>query len=184
VLSQFTVEHDGQRTLAEFFSDNKLVYPIGRLDADSEGLLILSDDKVLNIKLLDPRHAHTRTYWVQVEGTPTPTDLNPFWQGMAIKIDGKMHQCLPAQAVILENMADFPPRNPPVRYRADIPTTWISVRLTEGKNRQVRRMCAGIGFPALRLLRASIENLELKDLQAGERIEISRADIYRKLKIE
>lgn len=184
VLSQFTEEQPGQRTLAEFFPDEKNIYPVGRLDSDSEGLLVLTDDKRLNFELLDPRFKHKRTYFGQVEGAPTEADLAIFKTGISLKIDGKPFKCAPAEAHILEKTPDFPERNPPVRFRANIPTTWISVQLTEGKNRQVRRMCAAAGFPVLRLVRVAIEDLDLGGLQPGERQSFSETEIRGLLRLK
>ena len=135
----------------------------------ARGLLVLTDDKRLNFELLDPRFRHKRTYFAQVEGAPTEAELAVFKTGISLKIDGKPFKCAPAEAHILEKTPDFPERNPPVRFRAAIPTTWVSVTLTEGKNRQVRRMCAAAGFPVLRLVRVAIEELVLGDLGVGER---------------
>lgn len=163
VLSQFTPDSPGQRTLAEFgFPQN--VYAVGRLDLDSEGLLILSDEKGLNHSLLDPKHAHGRRYYSQVEGTPTEAQLQSLRDGVKIA-DWKT---LPARAWVLENGEPFPPRDPPVRFRKSIPTSWIALELREGKNRQVRRMTAAVGLPTLRLVRVRIGEYELpSDLAAG-----------------
>ena len=140
--------------LAVDFAKN--VYPVGRLDADSEGLLILTDDKSLNAKLLNPRNKQPKTYWVQVEGAPNEKDLKPLEKGLTIKIKGKLHRTAPAKAFLLKETPLLPPRNPPIRFRKSTPTTWLSLTITEGKNRQVRRMCAAIGFPVLRLVRVSL----------------------------
>ena len=141
VLCQFTPDQPGQRTLADFgFPKN--VYPLGRLDMDSEGLLLLSDESGLNDRLLNPKHAHPRTYLVQVEGVPDSSAMRLLEEG-SIVIQG--HRCLPCQAVILSHRPEIPPRDPPIRVRKEIPDTWIQITLTEGKNRQVRRMTASIG---------------------------------------
>jgi 23S rRNA pseudouridine2457 synthase len=152
VLCQFTPDQPGQRTLAEFGFPAG-VYPVGRLDLDSEGLLLLTDESGFNHRLLNPKAAHPRTYQAQVEGIPTPEALQRLERG-GIEIQG--HRTLPCRARIPEPAPDFPPRDPPVRYRAAIPTTWLELTLTEGKNRQVRRMTAAVGFPTLRLVRVSI----------------------------
>jgi 23S rRNA pseudouridine2457 synthase len=182
VLSQFTPEgaHEG---LGSLFAFPKEVYPVGRLDADSEGLLILTSDTQLNHRLLDPAHGHWRTYWVQVEGEITPEALQQLQQGVRIRINKKDYSTLPAQAGLLVDSESIPERTPPIRYRAAIPTSWIWLRLQEGKNRQVRRMTAAVGFPTLRLLRVAIENLELENLQPGDIRQLDREEIYRLLKL-
>lgn len=163
VLSQFTREAPHHRTLAEFgFPPG--VYPVGRLDSDSEGLLLLSDEKAMVDRLLNPKNNHPRTYWSQVEGSPSPLDLLPLERG-GISIQG--YRTLPCRAMLMHGEPAVPPRIPPVRYRAAIPTTWLELTLVEGKNRQVRRMTAAIGFPTLRLLRARIGRLSLDGLEPG-----------------
>ena len=160
VLSRFTPDGSPNRTLAEFgFPRN--VYPLGRLDADSEGLLLLSDEARLNQVLLHPRHAHQREYWVQVERIPTPDALLKLGKGLALQA----RQTLPCRAWILEPQPEVPPRDPPIRYRKSVPTCWIGLELTEGKNRQVRRMTAAIGHPTLRLIRVRIGGFRLRDLR-------------------
>ncbi len=161
MLSQFTREAPHHITLADLeFDFARNVYPVGRLDADSEGLLILTDDKSLNAKLLHPKNKQAKTYWVQVEGAPTEKDLLPLQKGLTIRIKGKIHQTAPAKAFLLADTSQLPPRNPPIRFRKAIPTTWLSLTITEGKNRQVRRMCAAIGFPVLRLVRIGLAGYE------------------------
>ena len=154
VLSQFTPDHPGQRTLSEFHFP-KNVYPLGRLDRDSEGLLLLSDEPGLNTKLLDPKNAHPRTYWAQVEGEVTEDALQQLRHGVII--EGK--RTLPAQAKHIH--PDLPPRDPPIRHRQNIPTNWIELTLHEGRNRQVRKMTAATGHPTLRLLRVAIGHFHL-----------------------
>lgn len=172
VLSQFTVEVEGQRTLAEFGFPPK-VYPLGRLDADSEGLLLLSDEAGLNNKLLDPKRKHWRRYHAQVEGEAGEEALQILREGVLIQ--GK--PTLPARAWRLDNQEPLPERNPPVRFRKLIPTTWIAVELTEGRNRQVRKMTAAVGLPTLRLFRARIGGYEMPgDLQPGHWRELSAAE--------
>ena len=178
VLSQFTPDHPGQRTLSEFnLPDN--VYPLGRLDRDSEGLLLLSDEPGLNTKLLDPKNAHPRTYWAQVEGEVTEDALQKLRTGVVI--EGKI--TLPAKARRIHPKSGgtgvppvttrsstllIPPRNPPIRFRQNIPTRWIELILHEGRNRQVRKMTASVGHPTLRLLRVSIGQFQLPaDLNPG-----------------
>ncbi len=162
VLSQFTPDHPGQRTLSEFHFP-KNVYPLGRLDRDSEGLLLLSDEPGLNTKLLDPKQAHPRTYWAQVEGQITESALQKLRTGLVI--EGR--PTLPAQAKQIH--PDIPPRNPPIRVRQNIPTSWLQLTLQEGRNRQVRKMTAAVGHPTLRLLRVAIGQFHLpKDLPPGQ----------------
>lgn len=159
VLSQFTQEHPSHHTLAEFgFPPD--VYAIGRLDRDSEGLLLLSDEARWNDRLLNPRHAHPRTYHAQVDGQITDEALSRLRSG----VDLKDFHSLPCQARHLDSAPAHPPRDPPVRFRKNIPTSWIELTLTEGKNRQVRRMTAAVGHPTLRLIRVSIGTLYLEKL--------------------
>ncbi len=163
VLSQFTGDGSANRALAEFgFPKN--IYPIGRLDADSEGLLLLSDEPEWNGKLLHPRNAHEREYWAQVEKIPSPESLKKLEKG--ILIQGR--KTLPCRAWILEPQPEIPPRVPPIRFRKCVPDCWIGLELIEGKNRQVRRMTAAIGHPTLRLMRVRIGGLKLGDLAAGK----------------
>jgi 23S rRNA pseudouridine2457 synthase len=162
VVSRFTPDGSPNRTLAEFgFPRN--VYPLGRLDADSEGLLLLGDEARLNQALLHPRHAHRREYWAQVERIPTPDALLKLGEGLAIQA----RQTLPCRAWILEPQPEVPPRDPPIRFRKRVPTCWIGLELIEGKNRQVRRMTAAVGHPTLRLIRVRIGGFELRDLAPG-----------------
>ncbi len=163
VLSQFTGDGSPNRALAEF-NFPKNVYPIGRLDADSEGLLLLSDEPEWNEKLLHPRHAHEREYWAQVEKIPSPENLKKLGNGILIQ-DRKT---LPCRAWLLEPQPEIPPRVPPIRFRKSVPDCWIGLELIEGKNRQVRRMTAAIGHPTLRLLRVRIGGLKLDGLAAGK----------------
>ena len=191
VLSQFTGDGSPNRALVEFgFPKN--VYAIGRLDADSEGLLLLSDEPAWNEKLLHPSHAHEREYWAQVEKIPTPESLQKLARGVLIQ--GR--KTLPCRAWLLEPQPEvstlaadvnrlhnpngqsgltsaaiiikIPPRNPPIRFRKSVPDCWLGLELIEGKNRQVRRMTAAIGHPTLRLLRVRIGNFWLGDLPAGQ----------------
>lgn len=162
VLSQFTPEVAGQRTLAEFGLPPG-VYAIGRLDRDSEGLLLLSDEKALVDRLLNPRHGHPRTYWVQVEGLPEAAALEQLRKG--VMIDNR--KTLPCRAWRLEPAPELPPRVPPVRVRKSVPDCWIAVELTEGRNRQVRRMTAAVGHPTLRLVRVKIGAWQPVDLAPG-----------------
>ncbi|MBC8096061.1 MAG: pseudouridine synthase [Akkermansiaceae bacterium] len=168
VLSQFTPDGSPNRPLAEF-GFPKEVYPIGRLDADSEGLLLLSDEAALNQRLLHPRNAHEREYWVEVEKIPAATALAALESG--VMIAGR--KTLPCHARLLEPQPEMPPRVPPIRFRKNVPTGWLGLELVEGKNRQVRRMTAAIGHPTLRLVRVRIGQLTLGNLAAGSWIELT-----------
>jgi 23S rRNA pseudouridine2457 synthase len=170
VLSQFTPDHPGQHTLSEFGLP-KGVYPLGRLDRDSEGLLLLSDEPGLNTKLLDPQNAHPRTYWAQVEGEITEPALQKLRSGVVL--EGR--RTLPAQARVIQ--PDLPPRNPPIRHRLNIPTSWLELTLQEGRNRQVRKMTAAAGYPTLRLLRVALGQFQLpSDLSPGHWRELSQLE--------
>jgi 23S rRNA pseudouridine2457 synthase len=193
VLSQFTGDGSPNRPLAEFgFPQN--VYPIGRLDADSEGLLLLSDEAQWNAKLLHPRHAHEREYWAQVEKIPTREELDRLERGVIVQgrktlpcrawrlepQPAPFHVAAPRQspadsasghsAALSEDAATMKifPRTPPIRFRKSVPDCWIGLELIEGKNRQVRRMTAAVGHPTLRLLRVRIGNFWLGDLPPGQ----------------
>ena len=174
VLSQFTQEHPSHRTLAEFAFPPR-VYPIGRLDRDSEGLLLLSDEARWTDLLLNPKHGHRRTYHAQVEGSTTEEAAKKLRAGGIDLGDFKTRRC---EVSILSAEPAHPPRDPPVRYRKSVPTSWIELTLTEGKNRQVRRMTAAAGFPTLRLIRVAIGSLRLDclELEPGEWRELSRAE--------
>lgn len=163
VLSQFTPEPGSTYTTLQQFGLPPQVYPIGRLDADSEGLLLLSDEKELVSRLLDPVNAHERTYWVQVEGIPSEDALATMASGLVIQNTNTL-PCTVKRLVPEPLVED---RNPPIRQRATIPTSWLELTLIEGKNRQVRRMTAKIGYPTLRLLRVRSGGLDLEDLRIG-----------------
>ena len=163
VLSQFRPDGSMHQSLATF-QFPKSVYPLGRLDAESEGLLLLGDEPALNAKLLLPENCHARTYLVQVEHLPTAPTLRLLEDGLNIQ----GHHTRPCKARLLEIEPILPPRNPPVRFRKNIPTAWLELELTEGKNRQVRRMTAAIGHPTLRLVRTQIGMLSLNGLSPGE----------------
>ena len=171
VLSQFTSDGSPNRPLAEF-GFPKGVYPIGRLDADSEGLLLLSDEPELNERLLHPRHAHEREYWAQVERIPTAAGLAQLARGVTIQ----GHATLPGRAWRLEPQPAISPRDPPIRFRKNVPDCWIGLELIEGKNRQVRRMTAAIGHPTLRLLRVRIGGFRLERLPPGKWQELTREE--------
>jgi len=178
VLSQFT-STEGKTTLNDLFKVAPDVYPVGRLDYDSEGLLLLTNDKQVNHLLLHPDFAHEREYWVQVEGSITGEAISQLSRGVSIAIDGKIHRTKPARAIAFSEEPAVPPRNPPIRFRQNIPTSWLSLSLTEGKNRQVRRMTAKTGFPTLRLIRYRIGTLTIRDLQPGEMMELDRNTFYK-----
>ena len=165
-LSQFT-DGEGRKTLADFIPV-KDVCAAGRLDRDSEGLMVLTNDGILQAKLTQPKSKSPKTYWVQVDGAPQEEDLEKLRKGVELK-DG---MTLPAKVEIME-APDIWQRTPPVRFRANIPTTWLSITIIEGRNRQVRRMTAHIGFPTLRLVRYSMGDIKLGTLQPGEWREIA-----------
>lgn len=177
VLTQFTTEGN-KKTLADYIKGIPVdVYPVGRLDYDSEGLLLLTNDKQLTHRLLTPAFNHTRTYWVQVDGQITDEAISRLQQGVTITIDGKPYTTKKSKAVIIDEPTAIGPRNPPVRYRKHIPTSWIALTLTEGKNRQVRRMTAAVGYPTLRLIRYAIGGVTLDTLQAGEFKQLNAAEV-------
>lgn len=162
VISQFSRDKAEWRTLKEFAFPHG-IYPIGRLDAQSEGLILLTDEGLLVDRLLNPKHGHKRLYWAQVDGIPTQEELQQLEAG--VKIGD--HQTLPCRARILDPQPEIPPRDPPIRERRNIPTCWIALELTEGKNHQVRRMTAAVGHPTLRLIRMRIGDFDLGNLAAG-----------------
>ena len=182
MLSQFSPEGN-KSGLGELFNFPKDVYPVGRLDADSEGLLILTNDKKMNHQLLNPGFRHKRTYWAQVEGLITEEALIKLEKGVTININKKDYRTLPAKATAIAEPVGLPERNPPVRYRKTVPDSWLELTLHEGKNRQVRRMTAATGFPTLRLIRSSIEGLTISGMQAGEVREMTREELYPLLRL-
>jgi 23S rRNA pseudouridine2457 synthase len=163
VLCQFTPDQPGQKTLADFGFPAG-VYPLGRLDMDSEGLLLLSDEAGLNHRLLDPKTAHPRTYVAQVEGQPSAEAVEKLRKGGLAIQDYRTRPC---GARLLDGEPELAPREPPVRFRKAIPTAWLELELIEGKNRQVRRMTACVGYPTLRLVRVAIGKLRMPGLQQG-----------------
>lgn len=181
VLSQFTDE--GGRLLSQTESRSTLkdfipipdVYPVGRLDWDSEGLVLLTDDGRLQHRLSDPQYGHPRTYWVQVERIPDDSAL----ERLATGIEIQNYRTKPARIKLLTIEPELPPREPPIRDRQNIPTAWLELTLTEGKNRQVRRMTAAVGFPTLRLVRVSIGSLSLQGLSLGEWRELTASEVKR-----
>lgn len=176
VLSAFRPDGSPNRTLAEF-GFPKDVYPLGRLDADSEGLLLLSDEPGLNTRLLDPSFRHQRSYWSQVERIPTEDSLTRLRQGLTLSD----HRTLPCDVRILKPQPTIAERTPPIRVRLNIPTCWLELTLVEGKNRQVRRMTAAVGHPTLRLMRRSIGDYALIDLSVGRWCELKAAERARVL---
>lgn len=161
VLSQFSREGEHE-TLADYIDIPK-VYPAGRLDRDSEGLLLLTDDGKLQQRIADPKFKKTKTYWVEVERQPDEAALQQLRDGIELK-DGLTR---PAQAAVIEQ-PDLWPRDPPVRFRKNIPTAWLALTISEGKNRQVRRMTAAVGYPTLRLVRVSVGDWQLDELKPGQ----------------
>ena len=177
VLCQFSASGE-KKTLKSLFDFPIDVYPVGRLDEDSEGLLILTNDASLNEKILHPKHAHSRTYLVQVDGKITDEGIEKLQQGFAIKVKGEKHIVKKSFAKIISETPKVPERNPPIRFRKNIPTSWIELELTEGKNHQVRKMTAAVGFPTLRLIRWRIENLSAEKMKSGEVIEMKREELF------
>lgn len=175
VLTQFSPEQN-KKTLKDCIDVPVDVYPVGRLDYDSEGLLLLTNDTSLNAALLHPKHSHERTYLVQVEGQITATAIQMLEKGVTINVNGKSYRTMPAKASLLQAAPDLPDRNPPIRFRKNIPTSWISLALSEGKNRQVRKMTAAVGFPTLRLVRYRIGKLNVAGWESGELRKYSRKE--------
>lgn len=168
ILSQFTSDGSPNRPLSDFTLPPR-VYALGRLDADSEGLLLLSDEAGLNSRLLDPERGHPRHYWAQVERIPSPEALTRLAAGLPIQGSSTR----PCRAWMLDPQPAIPPRIPPIRFRKNVPDCWIALELVEGRNRQVRRMTAAIGHPTLRLIRVRIGSFDLGDLPAGQWRELS-----------
>jgi len=176
MISQFTPEA-GHDTLGSLFSFPKDVYPVGRLDHDTEGLLLLTDDKRVNARLLHPGEKISKTYWVQVEGTPDEKKLAELRKGMMINLKGTLHKTEVAQARIIRP-PDLAERNPPVNYKKHPVTSWVELILTEGKNRQVRKMTAKAGHPALRLIRFAIGKITIEGLLPGDVAELGGKDFH------
>lgn len=171
VLSQFT-DKLGRKTLASIVNIPNDVYSVGRLDMDSEGLLLLSNNKKIVDQLLNPNNHHEKEYLVQVEGIPTEEEMLLFKKGLIIE----KQKTLPAKIEVVNSPA-FPDRVPPIRYRKNIPVCWLKIVLTEGRNRQVRKMTAAIGHPTLRLIRTRIKNINLGKLKSGEIRELSAIEV-------
>ncbi|MFZ1455812.1 MAG: pseudouridine synthase [Saprospiraceae bacterium] len=184
VLTQFTKERENHQTLSDFLNIEKDVYPVGRLDKDSEGLLVLTNDKSLNDQLLNPSKKHKKTYIVQVENEIDEKAIAILSKGVDIKLEKGMYRTLPCTVKKLPKPPVLPDRNPPVRFRASIPDSWALIEITEGKNRQVRKMFAFVGFPVLRLVRVQIESLKIGKLTPGKFISMTQQDIYPLLNID
>lgn len=183
MLSQFTREgnHATLADLGQFPSD---VYPVGRLDSDSEGTLLLTNDTRINKLMLDPENGHQRTYWVQVEGIITSEAIEKLCNGVLLNINGKSFTSKKAWAKAFISPPDVPERKPPIRHRVSVPDSWIELRLSEGKNRQVRRMTAAVGFPTLRLIRKDIEGLSPEPFMPGTINELSAEKVFKALGIK
>lgn len=175
VLTQFTdaKSKPGPRPTLQQYIAVPGVYAVGRLDRDSEGLLLLTDYGLLQHRLSDPRFAHPRTYWAQVERIPDETALDKLRQGVTIQ----QYRTRPAQISYLQPQPILPMRDPPIRFRKQVPTAWIELTLTEGRNRQVRRMTASVGHPTLRLVRVAIAHLQLTSLAPGEWRDLTSVEI-------
>ena len=176
VLSQFT-STEGKLCLKDIVEVPKDVYPIGRLDYDSEGLLFLSNDAKLNHQLLHPQFEHARIYWVQVEGEISSEAIAKLTEGVSININGVLIKTKPARLALLEAPVAVPERNPPIRFRKNIPTSWVEIELIEGKNRQVRKMFASVQFPVLRLIRAQIGVFTIQGMMPGDLISLSPEEV-------
>ncbi|MGD1903676.1 MAG: pseudouridine synthase [Geitlerinemataceae cyanobacterium] len=172
VLCQFEDRSESPRPTLKGYIDVPRVYPVGRLDRDSEGLLLLTDNGTLQNRLLEPRYRKPKTYWVQVEGVPDEAALEALRQGVTIRD----YRTRPADVRRLDREPDLPPRDPPIRFRKNVPTTWIELVITEGRNRQVRRMTAAVGFPTLRLVRVAIANLTIDALEPGQWRDLTDAE--------
>jgi 23S rRNA pseudouridine2457 synthase len=182
VLSQFTDE-DGNPGLGSLFKLPKDVYPVGRLDLDSEGLLLLTNDKSLNARLLHPSHAHKRTYWAELEGKVNDKALENLSKGPSFSVKGQRYKSLPIEANTIPAPTELGERNQPVNHLKYPDTTWVQLKLTEGKNRQVRKVTAAVGHPTLRLVRVAIEELQLFPLKAGEIRQVSESMVMKKLNL-
>jgi len=180
VLSQFSESGD-KKILRDYCKVPSDVYPVGRLDFDSEGLLLLTNDKKLNHRLLNPLFAHERTYWVQVDGNISQQAVNDLQLGVDINVDGKIYHTKKCKAGLFLLAPAVPERIPPIRFRKNIPAPWIALTLTEGKNRQVRKMTAAVGYPTLRLIRYSIGSINIEGLMPGDMMEMEGKEVYQKL---
>ncbi|GET41520.1 pseudouridine synthase [Microseira wollei] len=181
VLTQFSDTDPGgtkRRTLKDYIPVAD-VYPVGRLDRDSEGLLLLTNDGLLQHKLSDRKYHHERTYWVQVERIPDDAALNQ----LRIGVDIQDYRTRPAKVHLLPEDPQLPPRDPPIRFRKNVPTAWLEITLTEGRNRQVRRMTAAVGFPTLRLVRVTLAHLRLKGLEPGQWRDLTSTELKQLLSL-
>lgn len=178
VLCQFSPV-EGKSTLSDYLSLPKDVYPVGRLDYDSEGLLLLTNDGFLHHKLIDPRFEHSRTYYVQVEGIPDEKALKKLSEGVIIE----NKKTKKSNVRLLKEVPELWERIPPIRFRKSIPTSWLEIELFEGRNRQIRKMTAAVGYPTLRLVRIKIEFLEVFGLKPGEFRELTKEEIYKLKKL-
>lgn len=183
VLSQFS-KVPGKKTLIDFYKLSKDVYPVGRLDYDSEGLLILTNDKQLNNLLLNPSFNHQREYWVQVEGEINQEALSKISNGVNIKDQGKNYFTKPCKAEIFKHKPIVFKREPAIRFRKTVSDSWFRLIMTEGRNRQVRKMTAAVGYPTLRLIRNRIENISIADLAPGEMKSLAKKEMYNLLNIK
>ena len=183
MLSQFTRDGNNESLSDLNYEFPKDAYPIGRLDSDSEGLLLLSNDGSINKSLLDPEHGHWRSYLVQVEGSINEEACQLIRAGIIVNINGKPYKSIPCKAKPAPVPTNIAERVPPVRFRKNIPTSWMLIEMREGKNRQVRKMTAAAGFPTLRLMRVGIEGILLGDMKSGDVIEFEKADFLGKLKL-
>lgn len=183
IISQFTSSHSKKKCLGELgFSFPKDVYPVGRLDENSEGLLILTNDKNLNYKLLKPEFEHKRIYLVQLQGIITTEALKQIENGIVIALDAGPYTTKPCKVKSITAPQNLPLRRHPISER--LPTSWIELILTEGKFHQVRKMTAGVGFPCLRLIRIAIEDIRLENMQPGDVRELKQDAVYKKLHID
>ncbi len=179
VLTQFSDPGETKRRTLKDYIPVADVYPVGRLDRDSEGLLLLTNDGLLQHKLSDRKYHHERTYWVQVERIPDDTALNQLRIG--VEIQG--YRTRPAKVHLLPEDPQLPPRDPPIRFRKNVPTAWLEIALTEGRNRQVRRMTAAVGFPTLRLVRVDFAHLRLLGLEPGQWRDLTSSELKRLLSL-
>jgi 23S rRNA pseudouridine2457 synthase len=177
MLSQFSGEEQ-DALLGDLFDFPKDVYPIGRLDKDSEGLLLLTNDNRFKQYLLEPKFKVAKEYWVQVEGVPSPEQITTLTNGsINIKHEGRTHRVAPCEVDIMPDFSIFE-RSKPIRFRKNIPTTWLRIILREGKNRQVRKMTAAVGLPTLRLIRGKIGNYSAEQLLPGDVITLKKTDLF------
>ncbi len=182
MISQFTSSHKKKCLDMLNVAFPKDVYPVGRLDENSEGLLILTNDKNLNYKLLKPEFGHKRIYLVQLQGIVTADAIKQMEAGVTIALDAGPYTTIPCKVKIVKKPENLPPRGHPISDR--LPTSWIEMTLTEGKFHQVRKMTAGVGFPCLRLIRIAIEDIRLEQMQPGDVRELKRDAVYKKLHID